>query len=111
MTTTYLILCGSSFLAVAGQLLLKLGAVPGPWTRLLASPPLWAGLFCYACSTALWVHALTKVRLGVAYAFTSLTFVGVYAASFLILKEPVTIPKLLALLLIVSGFLTLAKWG
>ena len=111
MNTTYLVLCGSSFLAVAGQLLLKLGAIPGHWTKLLVSPALWAGLFCYGCSTALWIYSLSRVRLGMAYAFTSLTFVGVYLASFLILREPVTMPKLVALALIVSGFLMLAKWG
>ena len=111
MTNSYLFLFTSSCLAVAGQLLFKLGAVPGHWTKLLYSPSLWAGLFCYGCSTALWIYSLTKVQLGVAYAFTSLTFVGVYVASFLILKEPVTAPKLLALGLIVSGFLILTKWG
>ena len=111
MPKTYLFLFASSFLAVAGQLLFKLGAVPGHWTKLLLSPPLWAGLVCYGCSTALWVYSLTKVQLGTAYAFTTLTFVGVYAMSFLVLKESVTVPKLLALLLIVAGFLILAKWG
>ena len=111
MTNTYLFLFASSFLAVAGQLLFKLGAVPGHWTKLIFSPSLWAGLFCYGCSTVLWVYSLTKVRLGVAYAFTSLTFVGVYVATFFILKESVTVPKLIALGLIVAGFLILAKWG
>lgn len=111
MTNTYLFLCASSLLAIAGQLFLKFGAGAGQWTKIVTSPTLWAGLFCYGCSTVLWVYSLSKVRLGVAYAFTSLTFVGVYTASFFLLKEPVTVPKLVALLLIVTGFLMLTKWG
>lgn len=111
MTHVYLILFASSLLAVFGQLCLKLGSGHGALMKILWSPWLWGGLVSYFCSMVLWVYALTKVRLGIAYAFTSLTFVGVYVASFFILKESVTLPKLLALALIVTGFLILTKWG
>lgn len=106
--TPYLTLLTSSCLAIAGQLLLKFGANVGGWA-ILYSRPFLGGLACYFLSMVLWIYSLTKVHLGVAYAFTSLTFVGVYIASFVILKEPVTTPKILALALIVTGFLILAN--
>lgn len=93
---------------MAGQLLLKFGANAGGWNVLYARP-FWCGLVCYFFSMALWVYGLTKVPLGIAYAFTSLTFVGVYIASFVILKEPVTASKILGLILVVAGFLVLAN--
>lgn len=111
MNHTYLLLLGSSLLAIAGQLFFKLGANAGHWMKIIQSPSLWVGLLCYGSSTVLWVYSLSKVRLGAAYAFTAVTFVGVYIASFVILREAVTVPKVLALLLIVSGFLMLTKWG
>lgn len=107
----YLILFASSALAVVGQLCFKFSASAGALAKMVWSPWLWAGLAGYFSSTVLWLYALTRVPLGVAYAFTSLTFVGVYAASFFILKETVTLPKIIALFLIVSGFLILTKWG
>lgn len=107
---TYPILFAASILAVAGQVLFKLGSNPSGW-RIIQSPTIWGGLACYLLGTALWIYALSGVRLGVAYAFTSLTFVGVYAACFFILKETVTPVKIVGLLLILSGFLVLAKWG
>lgn len=107
----YLTLFLASLLAIAGQLCIKTGSGAGTLTKILWSPWLWGGLAGYFVSMILWVYSLTKVPLGVAYAFTSLTFVGVYIASFFVLKEAVTAPKILALALIVSGFLILTKWG
>jgi Membrane transporters of cations and cationic drugs len=101
----------SSLLAIFGQLSFKTGAQGGSLVKAAGSPWLWAGLAGYGFSTLLWVYALTKVPLGIAYAFTALTFVGVYVASFFILKEPVTMPKLLGLGLVIGGFLVLTKWG
>lgn len=111
LMNVYLALFLASLLAVAGQLCIKTGAGGGSLSKILWSPWLWAGLAGYFVSMLLWVYALTKAPLGVVYAFTSLTFVGVYVASFFILKEPVTAPKILALALIVSGFIILTKWG
>lgn len=107
----YLLLLTSSILAIVGQLSFKFGAAGGTLSKVLWSPWLWSGLASYFVSMVLWIYSLTKVRLGVAYAFTTLTFVGVYLATFIILKEPVTAPKIAAIGLIITGFLMLAKWG
>ena len=111
MTTTYATLLASCALAIFGQLSIKWGAGAGSLAKIVWSPWLWSGLVAYAISMMLWVWALTQVRLGVAYAFTCVTFVGVYIASFVILKEPFNWIKVAALALIVCGFLMLAKWG
>lgn len=111
MPNVYLLLFLSSCLAIAGQILFKIGSGLGDWVRVIFSPQLIGGMVCYFISMVLWIYSLQKVPLGVAYAFTTLTFVGVYAASFVILKEPPTIPKLIGLFLIVSGFVVLVKWA
>lgn len=107
----YLSLFLASLLAVIGQLCLKMSAGEGVLAKVFWSPWLWGGLVGYFLSMVLWVYGLTKAPLGTAYAFTSLTFVGVYTMSFFVLKEPVTAPKIVALVLIVSGFVILTKWG
>ena len=111
MINAYTALFISSLLAILGQISMKWGAGAGSLVKVLWSPWLWAGLAAYGGSTILWVYGLSQVRLGIAYAFSSLTFVGVYAASFFILKEPATPIKLVALALILAGFLILIKWG
>ncbi len=111
MMHSYVVLLTASVLAILGQICIKWGAGAGTLAKIVWSPWLWGGLAAYAVSMVLWVWALTQVRLGIAYAFTCVTFVGVYIASFIILKEAVTPIKIVALGLIVCGFLMLAKWG
>lgn len=109
--SVYLVLFAASILAVIGQVLFKLGTAGGTLMKVIWSPHLWCGVICYFLSMVLWLYSLSKVRLGVAYGFTCLTFVGVYMASFILFKEPVSAPKIIAILLIVAGFLMLTKWA
>lgn len=104
----YAILFIASATAAAGQLLLKLGANRGGW-EILKSPHFWLGGFCYFISFVLWVYALSKVELSVAYPFTALTFVLVFILSFLALGEAVTAMKLVGIFLILSGFMVMFK--
>jgi multidrug transporter EmrE-like cation transporter len=48
------------------------------------------------------------VPLNVAYAFTALTFVMVFAASAVVLREPFSFSTYLGLTLVLAGFLVLA---
>lgn len=81
-----LILTGVLLNAIA-QLLLKAGAASlaglelrasnalAIATRLLTSMPVWAGLACYALSVVVWILALAKVEVSVAYPMLSVGYV------------------------------------
>lgn len=108
MSNAYYCLFISSFTAAAGQIFLKLGADRGGW-NILKAPQFWGGGFCYFISFVLWVYALSKVELGLAYPFTALTFVMVFILSFLFLGETVSRLEFFGILLIISGFLLMYK--
>lgn len=93
----------SSATAAIGQILLKLGADRGGWA-IIKAPQFWGGGFCYFLSFVLWVYALSKVNLSIAYPFTALTFVMVFLLSFLVLGESPGGLQILGLFLILSGF-------
>jgi len=61
-----------------------------------------AGAFLAALS---WMAAMTRFNLSYAYPFTSLSFVLVLALSAPLFNEPVTLPKVVGLTLIVGGII------
>jgi drug/metabolite transporter (DMT)-like permease len=113
-----LLVLSSVGLVIAGQLVLRwamtlvgavdatrlakpvrlLGDVMGRWQT-------WLGLALYGLSGALWIVALSRVPLSVAYPFLGLGYVGVVGLASWILKERVTPAQWLAVLVIVAGVL------
>jgi len=110
MNNAYYFLFLSSATAAVGQILLKLGAGRPGW-EILKAPQFWGGGCCYFISFVLWVYALSKVALGIAYPFTALTFVLVFLLSFLVLGEAVSRLEVVGLILILSGFLVMFRAG
>jgi drug/metabolite transporter (DMT)-like permease len=88
----FLSLITAALLAGAGQVMFKLGA--DGRTSLSAFVNVWiaAGLLSYGLGTLLWIFSLSKAPLTLVYPFTALSFVFVYAAGVLLLKEA-TSPK------------------
>ena len=85
----------------------KMGATGrGSLLDFLNSWILLGGAF-YAFGTILWIIALSKVKLTVAYPFTALTFVLVYVLSVLLLKEPVTTTSIMGVGLVLAGLFCL----
>jgi multidrug transporter EmrE-like cation transporter len=70
---------------------------------LSGSPPFWAGMLCYAASVCVWVAALSKAPVSVAYPMLSLGYVVVAAVSALWLGESLTLPKVVGIALICGG--------
>jgi len=103
----YLILLLSSLLAVAGQILFKLGAQNATHLGMFINPRLFFGLCAYGSSTLLWIFALSKLPLNIAYAFTALTFLLVYTLSAFYLHEAISLQGWLGLAAILVGFLLL----
>ncbi len=119
---TWALLLGGVFLNAGAQLLLKaatrhsgeLVADSGKvsWSavmHLLAAVPLWVGLSFYGMSVILWLGALSRVPVSVAYPMLSIGYVvNVFAAS-LLFGEALTAGKLAAIALICAGVFMLAR--
>jgi len=100
-----LALLAGSCLAALGQLCLKAGATGAVRLADFMNVRLAIGLSAYAAGTLIWIWALSKVPLNVAYAFTALTFVLVFLGSNQILGEKVSLTTIVGLLAILFGFL------
>lgn len=109
-------------LTVYGQLVVKwqvnlAGAPPMPsgdmvlfLFRLVLNPWVLSGFAAAFLASVFWMAVLTKFQLSYAYPFVALTFVIVVAAGGVLFGEPITVPKMAGLALIVAG-ITLASQG
>jgi multidrug transporter EmrE-like cation transporter len=109
---TYYIALGLSITGgVFGQLLLKAGALKnyeGIW--FFFEPRIVGGLFLYFLSALLYIFALKKIPLSVAFPTISISYVVVSYLAHLIWNEPFGLNQLLALSLIISGIIILNKF-
>jgi multidrug transporter EmrE-like cation transporter len=119
---TWLLLLGGVFLNAAAQLLLKaatrhsgvLVADSGQvsWTsvlQLLGAVPLWMGLSCYGISVILWLGALSRVPVSLAYPMLSIGYVVNAFAAAVLFGEVLSMPKLAGIALICAGVFMLAR--
>lgn len=106
---TLALVLASVALGTAGQVLFKLGVRATPLPAALASPFVLAGLAAYALSTLLWLQALARLPLSLAYPFLSLNFLLVPLAAHFLLREPLSPPQLAGCLLVVAGLLALTR--
>jgi drug/metabolite transporter (DMT)-like permease len=87
-----------------GQVLLKLGARDGAgFYRLYLNRYTMGGYFTYLLVTVCSVLALGGIMLKSLYAMISVTYVLVALMSWVVLKEPLTRNKLIAVLLVLGG--------
>jgi multidrug transporter EmrE-like cation transporter len=119
---TWCLLLGGVLLNACAQLLLKaatrqsgeLVADSGrvSWSavmHLLSAVPLWVGLGCYGISVVVWLGALSRVPVSVAYPMLSIGYVvNAFAAAFLF-GEVLSVGKLAGIGLICAGVITLAR--
>ncbi len=106
---------------VYGQLILKwrisrFGALPSDTVQklkflvsLLFDPGIFSGFAAAFLASLAWMAAMTKFELSHAYPFMSLNFVVVLLLSSLLLGEPVTLPKIAGIALIVVGTVVAAQ--
>jgi multidrug transporter EmrE-like cation transporter len=78
-------------------------------TTLLKAPPLWVGLSCYGISVVLWVGALSRVPVSVAYPMLSLGYIVNTGAAALLFGEAITMAKLVGIGLIGAGVIVLSR--
>ncbi|HEY1900513.1 MAG TPA: SMR family transporter [Steroidobacteraceae bacterium] len=119
---TWCLLLGGVLLNACAQLLLKaatrrsgeLIADSGhvSWSgvlHLLAATPLWVGLACYGISVIVWLGALSRVPVSVAYPMLSIGYVVNAFAAAMLFGEALSLQKLAGIGLICAGVLTLAR--
>jgi multidrug transporter EmrE-like cation transporter len=119
--TWSLLLCGV-LLNAAAQLLLKaatrrsgeLVADSGQisWAaivHLLGAVPLWVGLACYGVSVVVWLGALSRVPVSIAYPMLSIGYVVNAFAAALLFGEALSVGKLAGIAMICAGVITLAR--
>ena len=93
-------------LLMAGQVLFKVSANAMKSHALLSGDvllPLFMALVIYAVATALWVWALVRIELSLAYPLMALGFVLLPLVSVFIFKEPLTPINFVGLALISVG--------
>jgi multidrug transporter EmrE-like cation transporter len=104
-------------LNAAAQLLLKAGTnrvgafafsldnlVP-VGAKLAASPPILAGLACYVVSVVVWILALSRVPVSIAYPMLSLGYIVNAVAAWMLFGESLTAQKLVGI-----GFIIVGVW-
>ena len=102
-------------LNAAGQLLLKAGVTAlksmaldwsKPWQNVLVVGLEWhvfVGLVCYVVSVGVWMMALARVPVSVAYPMLSIGYVVNAFAAYYLFGEPLSVQKLIGIGVIVIG--------
>ena len=116
--TNLIIIFIAVLLSAVGQIFLKIAAnTIGPISlksnvlellNLSMNIHLILGLMSYFFSTIIWIIALSRVSLSVAYPMVSLGYVFVALAAWYLFNEPLSSMKLLALGIIIFGIVLLA---
>jgi multidrug transporter EmrE-like cation transporter len=118
MRTILLVLC-SVTPAVAGQLILKYAisrlsldmSETGPlgyYVRLFTTPIVLLGFFMYGLSSLVWLFILSKLPLSLAYPLVSMGYVLVVFFSWLLLREHVSVTRMVGVAVICLGVALLA---
>ncbi len=118
---TFVLLLTGVLLNAGAQLLLKAGANSvGPVSlttdslvsasiRFATEPHILGGLVCYAISVVVWIIALTRVEVSVAYPMLSIGYVVNAAAAWALFNEQVTPMRMLGIGIIVIGVWIVAR--
>src|SRR5262245_55528288 len=119
--STVLLITGGVLLNALAQLLLKIGVTPlGPLSvavddalpttlRVLSQWPVLGGLACYVVSVGVWIVALSRVGVSVAYPMLSLGYVVNALAAWWLLGEAVGVLRASGVLLILAGVWLVAR--
>ncbi len=119
--TSWVLILGAVVLGAAAQILLKAGtSAVGPFAftaanlcpvgwRLITQPAILGGILAYAASLVLWIMALSRVEVSVAYPMVSLGYLLTALAAWYLLGEQVTPMRLLGIGVIILGVVLVAR--
>ena len=107
---TFAFILTGVLLNAGAQLLLKAGTNAEPLgLRLAIEPHILAGLACYVVSVVVWVIALSKVPVSIAYPMLSIGYVVNAVAAYYLLGETVTPMRLAGIGVIIVGVFIVAR--
>ena len=122
LLSSVLLILLSISIAVAGQLMLKIGidrigvngfgstkALISLFSGIIRSPMVLTGLFLYLISAAIWLVVLSTVDLSFAYPFIGFTYVMVLVLSRFILKEEVNPLRWAGAFIITVGVVVISR--
>ena len=115
--TTFLLILTGVLLNAAAQLLLKAGTtrigsfefsagnVVPIGTQLALQPHILGGLACYVVSVVVWIMALSRVEVSIAYPMLSIGYIVNAVAAYYLFGESLGAQKLLGI-----GFIVIGVW-
>lgn len=118
---TFSLLMLGVLLNAAAQLLLKAGTnrvgefafsldnIVPIGAKLIANPPILAGLGCYGVSVVVWVLALSRVPVSVAYPMLSVGYIVNAFAAWMLFGESLAAQKLIGIGFIIVGVFLVAR--
>ncbi len=77
--------------------------------KLMSQPWLWVGLFCYGLSVVVWILALSRVDVTIAYPMLSIGYVVNAFGAWYLLNEALGPMRLLGIGIIIIGVIVLAR--
>jgi multidrug transporter EmrE-like cation transporter len=93
----------------SGAIELSTSAVVPAALRLSSEPWLWLGLGCYVVSVLVWILALSRVDVSIAYPMLSLGYIVNALAAWAWLGEDMSLAKLTGIGIIILGVFVLAR--
>ncbi len=117
----YLYIFGTILFTVYGQLMIKwqmtkAGLLPPVLSekvifllQMFLNPWILSAFFSAFVASFCWMAAVSKFDLSFAYPFMSLSFVIVLILSGMVFQEPINLPKIIGMVLIVSGIVVGAQ--
>jgi len=92
-----------------GEIGLVLSGSGGVALRLLSEPWLWVGLFCYGISVIVWILALSRVDVSIAYPMLSIGYVVNAVAAWAWFGEALSLARVGGIGIIILGVFVLAR--
>ena len=93
----------------SGPIALNAGGVTLGLARVAMVPAFWVGCLCYALSVVVWILALSRVPVSVAYPMLSLGYVAVAFITWGFMGEALTATKLTGIGVIILGVIILFR--
>lgn len=77
--------------------------------KVLANPPIMAGLSLYVMSVAVWLLVLSRVQVSFAYPMLSIGYIVNALAAYYFFGEPLTSMRMLGIFIIIAGVYLVAQ--
>jgi multidrug transporter EmrE-like cation transporter len=87
-------------------------SLTGAWPvtqQLMLEPSLWLGLFCYGISVIIWILALSRVDVTIAYPMLSIGYIVNALFAWFLFGEALTLERLTGIGVIIIGVYILAR--